>query len=720
MQKLLCFLHLCYYLGMKERILDALAKLGFATREQIIKTARIFDASEIKQAKRLIEEMTETGEIVVSARSKLALPSRAGIVRGKVIANAKGFAFVRPTDGGEDVFISERDLDGAAHGDEVLAQVNIQKPQHGRFRQNHNAGQNRSGKIVRILKRGIEVVVGVFRNNGTYMCVVPTDVRFANEIFIQPQNSLNAKTNQKVVVKITRYPARNDIAEGIVTEVLGDNGDAKVDTLAVVRSFGYNDEFPADALAEAEKIPNVILPEETAKRKDYRKQLVFTVDGEDARDFDDAISLEKNGENYKLFVHIADVSHYVKRNSPIGKEAYRRGTSVYFPDYVIPMLPEKLCNNMCSLRPNEDRLTLSVEMTIDGTGKVLDYEIHEGIICSAYRMTYTEVTKILNSDKEMRKKYGKVVPMIENMAQLAKILIKRRDKMGQLDFDIAEAQIVVNNKYETIDVKRKPRELSDRIIEQFMLITNEVIAKHHHNMHVPFVYRVHESPTPEGIASFVEFASGLGIKLPTLKDDVQPKTLQKILLDVRGTEFEQMISKTMLRSMQKAVYYEKNMGHFGLACRDYCHFTSPIRRLPDLTIHRIIKQTLNGEKLDYNDLGEYVHEVSEQSSLTERKADDAERAVDNLKKAEFMSRKIGEEFDGIISGVIETGVFVELENTVEGFLSKDFLPEQNYMFDEKHLRLIGKIKNYTIGEKIRVKVASVDVPLARIDFMLAH
>ena len=704
---------------MKERILEALAKIGFATREQIIKTARIFDASEIKQAKRMIDEMTETGEIVVSARSKLALPSRAGIVRGKVIANAKGFAFVRPEDGGEDVFISERDLDGAAHGDEVLVQVQQQKKQpRGRFKPSFS-GQNRSGKIVRILKRGIEVVVGVFRNNGTYMCVVPNDTRFANEIFVQPQNAMDAKTNQKVVVKITRYPARNDIAEGVVTEVLGDNGDAKVDTLAVVRSFGYNDEFPSDALAEAEKIPNVISAEELKNRKDYRKQMVFTVDGEDARDFDDAISLEASGENYKLYVHIADVAHYVKKNSPIGKEAYRRGTSVYFPDYVIPMLPEKLCNNMCSLRPNEDRLTLSVEMTIDNTGKVLDYEIHEGIICSSYRMTYTEVTKILNGDKEMQKTYQKVVPMIENMAELAKILIKRRDRMGQLDFDIAEPQIVVNDKYETVDVHKKPRELSDRIIEQFMLITNEVVAKHHHNMHVPFVYRVHESPTPEGIAAFCEFASGLGLSLPPLKDDVQPKTLQKVLLDVRGSEFEQMISKTLLRSMQKAVYYEKNMGHFGLACRDYCHFTSPIRRLPDLTIHRIIKSLLNGEKLNYGELEEYVHDVSEQSSITERKADEAERAVDNLKKAEFMSRKVGEEFDGIISGVIETGVFVELENTVEGFLSKDYLPEQNYMFDEKHLRLIGKIKNYAIGEKIRVKVASVDVPLARIDFMPA-
>lgn len=706
---------------MKERILEALAKLGFATREQIIKTARIFDASEIKTAKRLIEEMTEKGEIVVSARSKLALPSRAGVVKGKVIANAKGFAFVRPEDGGEDVFISERDLNGAAHGDEVLVQVQQQKKQpHGRFKPSFAANQNRSGKILRILKRGIETVVGVFRNNGTYMCVVPNDTRFANEIFIQPQNAMDAKTNQKVVVKITRYPARNDIAEGVVTEVLGDNGDARVDTLAVVRSFGYNDEFPSDALAEAEKIPSVILPEEMARRKDYRKQLVFTVDGEDARDFDDAISLEMSGENYKLFVHIADVSHYVKRNSPIGKESFRRGTSVYFPDYVIPMLPEKLCNNMCSLRPNEDRLTLSVEMTIDNTGKVLDYEIHEGIICSSYRMTYTEVTNILNGNKEMRKKYQKVVPMIENMAELAKILIKRRDKMGQLDFDIAEAQIVVNDKYETVDVHKKPRELSDRIIEQFMLITNEVIAKHYHNMRVPFVYRVHESPTPEGIRAFCEFAAGLGIKLPVIKDDVQPKTLQKILLDVRGTEYEQMISKTMLRSMQKAVYYEKNMGHFGLACRDYCHFTSPIRRLPDLTIHRIIKQTLNGEKLNYNELEEYVHEVSEQGSVTERKADEVERAVDNLKKAEFMSRKVGEEFDGIISGVIETGLFIELENTVEGFLSKDYLEDPHYTFDEKHLCLIGRTKSYRIGEKIRVRVASVDVPLARIDFMLAN
>ena len=454
-------------------------------------------------------------------------------------------------------------------------------------------------------------------------------------------------------------------------------------------------------------------------RKDYSNQIVFTIDGEDARDFDDAISLEMQGDLFKLFVHIADVSHYVKKNSEIDKEAFKRGTSVYFPDYVIPMLPEALSNEMCSLKPNVDRLTLSLEMLIDKNGNVIDHQIFEGVIHSNYRLTYTIVTKILNHDSVLCEKYKNIVPMLDNMSKLTDILIKRRDVMGQLDFNIAECQIVVNDKYETVDIKRKPREKSDRLIEQFMLIANETIAKHFSLLNVPFVYRIHQSPTPEGIARFNDFISALGLINCKISDKSVPKDFQKILIGTKNKPEEQMISKMMLRSMQKAIYYEKNLGHFGLACKNYCHFTSPIRRLADLTIHRIIKSVLHSNlSKDVSTLDSYVHDVSEHASVTEQNADEVERAVDDLKKAEFMSNKVGQSFTGIVSGVIETGIFVELDNTVEGFVPIDKLPMDHYYFEDKRVRLVGRAHEYALGQKLSVKVDNVDVGLSRINFII--
>ena len=702
---------------MEQRIILALEKLGFATQDQILKTARVFDSAERKTAKRVIAELLDEGKIVLSARQKYALPERAGVFKGKLIGNAKGFGFVRPETGGEDVFVGERDLNGAAHGDEVLVRINA-KP---KTRFGHKAGQNRSGEIVRIVARGTSRVVGVFENKGVYCCVVPDDTRFASEVFVAKENTMDAKSGQKVCVQITRYPQRNDIAEGKIIEILGDAGDVKVSTLSIIRAFGYDDVFPDEVLEEAAKIPTTILPADLKGRKDYRKQLVFTIDGEDARDFDDAISLEKQGEFYVLYVHIADVSHYVKRGGAIDKEAFRRGTSVYFPDHVIPMLPESLSNEMCSLKPDVDRLTLSVEMKIDKLGNVVSHNIFEGLIHSSYRMTYTKVTKILQKDPELCKEYAKIVPMLNQMAELTQILIKRRDNMGQLDFDLAECQVVVDENYKTVDIRRKPRDLSDRLIEQFMLITNETVARQFFHMNVPFVYRVHESPTPEGITRFSEFMGALGLK-ERVSAESGPKDFQKILLSVDGLPHETMVSKMMLRSMQKAIYYEKNMGHFGLACRDYCHFTSPIRRLADLTIHRIIKSVLKGEigQNGFAALEEHVHLVGEQASVTERNADEVERAVDELKKAEFMSTKIGEVFDGVVSGAIESGVFVELENTVEGFIPLEDLPQDHYYFEERRVRLVGRGHEFALGQKIRVKVASVEIALARVNFVLAE
>ena len=423
-------------------------------------------------------------------------------------------------------------------------------------------------------------------------------------------------------------------------------------------------------------------------------------------------------EEYVLSVHIADVANYVKEGSQLDKEAFRRGTSVYFPDYVLPMLPKVLSNGICSLNPNEDRLAMSVVMKFDKFGNIKDYGMYEGVIRSNYRMTYTEVTKIFDGDQETKNKYIDVVPMLEKMAELAKILLKRRDDAGQLDFDLPEAQINVDSYGKITEIIKKPRNLSDRLIEQFMVITNEVIARHCSKINLPFVYRVHEDPTPERVSSFKAFIASFGLKLLAGNEGYKPMVFQKLLNQIKDTEFSKPISKIMLRSMQKARYAPENLGHFGLALKDYCHFTSPIRRYPDLVIHRIIKYMLRGE-LTANKLKvleEFVVEASEQASITERNADEAERAVDDLKKAEYMLDKIGEVYEGNISGVTDGGVFVELDNTIEGYIYKENLPEDRYIFDETRYMLVGKRNRYMLGDRIAVRVANVDVNTRHIDF----
>lgn len=699
-------------------VIDVLKRLKFATKEQVFKGIGAFSIESRIKAEKIISELIKNGDVVETARNKLALVKNVGIIKGEVAGNSRGFAFVIPIDKTdcEDLYVAERNLNGAVHGDIVLAKIIDKKSQKGRHKKNQSL--NRSGEIIKILKRGYSSIVGTFHNNGVYYSVVPDDARFAKDVFIQQDHTLSAQNGQKVVVEITRYPGRKDIAEGKIVEILGDASDYKVSTLSIVRNFGYSEEFPEDVIEESKKVPKEVKPKDIIGRKDYRKSICFTIDGDDARDFDDAISLKMDGELYCLFVHIADVSHYVSPTSAIGREAFKRGTSVYFPDYVIPMLPECLSNEMCSLQPNKDRLTLSLEMKINKNGEVVDYEIHEGIINSAFRMTYQKVTKILNKDDDLCKEYAIIVPMLDKMAELTKILIKRRDDMGQLDFDIAECQVVVDENYKTKDIIRKPRDLSDRLIEQFMLIANETIAKHFDKLNIPFVYRVHESPSEEGVKRFVEFTQALGLDGKKLTTSSRPKDFQKFLLESKNQLYETMVSKIMLRCMQKAVYFEKNLGHFGLACRNYCHFTSPIRRLADLTIHRIIKMTINGKLTQDKvaSLEEYVHDVSEQASITERKADEVERAVDDLKKAEFMKDKIGQEFDAVISGVVESGIFVELNNTVEGFIDIDILPSDKYYYEERKIRLVGRKNIYILGAKLRVKLLSVDLPRAHINF----
>jgi len=712
-------------MGFKEKILEVVS----STRQKLLSFDEIakymglvskFDKQALAGA---LNDLVREDKLVFSKRNKYMLPDNAGAIKATIIANPNGYAFARPVGDGEDVFIAERDLNGATHGDTVLVKLQGKHNRFGKGQHKRAQGSRTQGEVISILARGYKTIVGYYKTTAGGGIVIPDDERFADSIFVPASKTKGAVSNNKVVLTITEYPSRTRMAQGEITEVLGDANDFKVSTLSVIRSFGLIEEFPNDALLEAEKVNVPVSSEEIKKRKDFRKELTITIDGEDARDFDDAISLYKKKDHFVLSVHIADVANYVKEGGSIDKEAFRRGTSVYFPDYVLPMLPKVLSNGICSLNPNEDRLSMSVVMEFDKNANIVNYDICEGVIQSNYRMTYTEVTKIFEGDKMLKQKYSDVVPMLEDMAVLAKLLLKRRDVAGQLDFDLPETQINVDSDGRITEIYRKPRNLSDRLIEQFMVITNEVIAKHCSHLNLPFVYRVHEDPLPERIKAFKIFISSFGLKLGGAGGEgYEPKDFQKLLLEIKNTPYSQPISKIMLRSMQKARYYPENLGHFGLALKDYCHFTSPIRRYPDLTIHRIIKYMLHNE-LSPNKLkalDNYVIEASEQSSITERNADEAERAVDDLKKAEYMKDRIGEVFEGNISSVTDSGIFVELDSTIEGFIYKEYLPDDRYIFDQNRYMLVGKRNRYMLGDRLSVRVARVDMNTRHIDFEIAN
>ena len=688
------------------------SKKKIVTEQMLLKVIGLKTSFDMQALKSALNELVKKDKLIKTARGKYMLAEFSSFIRAKMSVTKQGYGFAMPEDPTqEDIFIAERNLNGALHGDIVL--VSVENPRYAKRK-----GDNRSGYVEKILERGYSKIVGLFTVNNGASIVVPDDQRFADSIFISPANTLNAAPNTKVVVDILEYPSRVKMAVGKVTEVLGDAGNVKVTTLSIIRSFNLIEEFPKVVIDEAKAVAVPITPEERVGRKDYTKELVITIDGEDARDFDDAISLKKKDGKYYLQVHIADVSHYVKEGGKIDQEAFKRGTSVYFPDHVLPMLPVELSNDMCSLNPNVDRLAMSVEIIFDDKANILNYNICKGIIHSSYRMTYTAVTKILNGDQETCKEYAKIVPMIQDMAELAKLLINRRDKAGQLDFDIAETQVVVDENYNTIDIVRKPRELSHRVIEQFMVITNEVVAKHFDQLKLPFVYRVHEDPTPERVSAFISFVSGLGLKM---NKAASPRDFQQLLIASKDQPYSSALSKIMLRSMQKARYAPENLGHFGLALKNYCHFTSPIRRYPDLTIHRIISYFLENKLTDrkLNELFEFVEASSIQSSTTERNAEQAERAVDEQKKAEFMQDKIGNVYKAIVSGASDAGIYVELDNTVEGLIYAEKLPADRYVYDQKKFAFIGKKHTYRIGDSIIVKLDQVDIITRHIDFVPA-
>ena len=595
--------------------------------------------------------------------------SKKQLVKGSIVGNSKGYAFLVREDSQEDVFIPASALNNAIHNDEVLIEVFEGKN-----------GKGPEGRVVEILKHNLKTVVGSIQVFKGFSFVVPDNKKISRDVFIKKDKIKNAVYGDKVVVKLTKFSGKN--LEGEVTEVLGpNNGNSLTDVLSIIRSYEFIEEFPEEVLVEAKKVASMPLDNIIPKRKDFRNTLCITIDGDDSKDFDDAVSLEKQGDNFVLGVHIADVGEYVKFGSKLDAEAYKRGTSVYFPNFTLPMLPEELSNGICSLNENEDRLTLSCVMKIDVNGKVVSYDICESVIKSTNRMTYNNVTKILNGDEDLQNKYKHLLPMLQSMQELCLILENKRKQRGSLDFDIPEPKIILDEHLEVKELIKKPRTISERIIESFMLMANETVAEHFQKHKIPFVYRIHEAPDNDKIKSFNDFVSALNLELKDV--DVKPSDIQQFLAKLENHPMKDVINKVLLRAMQKAKYAPDCLGHFGLAAVYYCHFTSPIRRYPDLTIHRIIKEYLRKQLDDTKKqkLKKFVVSSSNQSSVTELAAERAERDVDDYFKARYMKNKIGNEYEGIISGVINFGFFVELDNTIEGFVPLESIEGNNFVYN---------------------------------------
>lgn len=708
-------------MGIKQ-ILTSFMKEPAYRPMDIEELAAIFDIkkNEYKAFKKTLKMMENEGFVIRTKKDRYMIAQgdheQEGLIIGTLQAHAKGFGFLIPDEEGQkDVFIPSNCMKGAMNGDKISVKVTRE----------NTTTKKREGEVVEIIERNTAKIVGVYEDSQNFGFVVSEDPRISKDVFISKKDRNGAKDGDVVTVKITKWPEGNRKAEGVVTEVLGRKGDRGIDILMIIKKLGLPEEFSEKVLKYAENISEEISEEEIRGRRDLRELRMVTIDGEDAKDLDDAVSIEKlkNG-NFRLGVHIADVTHYVKENNPLDKEALKRATSVYLIDRVVPMLPRKLSNGICSLNPRVDRLTLTCFMEIDHKGKVVNHEIVESIIRTNERMTYTDVTKILKDhDEELIKRYDYIYEDFKMMEELCSILREKRTRRGAIDFEIAEAKITLNELGKPIEIKPYDREIANRMIEEFMLAANETVAEHMFLTHLPFVYRIHENPDEEKLAKFKEFIYNLGYTIKWT-EEINPKAFQEILDKVKGKNEETVVSTLLLRSMMQARYAPECSGHFGLAAQYYCHFTSPIRRYPDLQIHRIIKEYLNG-KMDetrINKLKNIVGYASKQSSEMERKAQDAEREVDDLKKAEYMQERIGEEFEGIISSVTSFGVFVELANTVEGLVHITDLDDDYYIFNEAHLSLIGERtkKLYKLGDKVKVECAHVDITNREVFFKITQ
>ena len=699
----------------KERILAYMESEGYVPIKRRDMRAMLSVPQEDREKfENLINELIAEGRVFETKKGKLASPKDLQMATGTFIGHARGFGFVTPDAGGEDIFIPASETMGAMQKDRVLYKV-LHKAEKGK---------KADGVIVRILERGQQRIVGTFEAGSKgYGFVVADDKKIAKDIFISRENTKGAVTGHKVVVEITDYGEDRRNPEGKVIEILGHINDPGVDILSVIRRYELAVEFPEEVYAEIEHLGTDVAEADKKGREDLRDLLTITIDGADAKDLDDAVSLKRLGNgNFELGVHIADVSHYVRENTALDKEAYARGTSVYLVDRVIPMLPHKLSNGICSLNPHVDRLALSCLMEVNGRGEVVSHRILESVINSDYRMTYTAVREILEDGAPaLLEQYAEILPMLEDMEELRQILGEKRRKRGSVNFDLPESKIILDENGKPIDIKPYEKSIATNMIEEFMLVCNETIAENSFWQEMPFMYRSHQEPDEDKLEKMEQFLRGFGYYLRKKDGEIHPRELQKVLQKAEETDEERIITRMVLRSMMQARYTAENGGHFGLAAKYYCHFTSPIRRYPDLEIHRMIKKMLHGE-LDEKASAYYRRKMpdwAKHCSKQERVAEDAERDTDALKKVEFMEDKVGQIYEGIISGVTNWGIYVELPNTIEGMVALSQMDDDYYEFDEKKMLVFGKRtkKSYRLGDKVIVSVAKVDRMMGTIDFV---
>ncbi len=711
----------------------SLKKHGFTFRD-VVRFLDL-DSDDRRSLQHLLDELDSEGVIHRVKKGRYALPSRENLISGVLTCHRDGYGFLVPDDRTifkEDIFIPGRNMEEAFHGDRVLVKVERKNPpsrrNFGRRRVRREEGKERfEGVVVKVLERKHPTIVGRFHEHTRFPFVAPLDARMIHDIRIPYQSSKGAKDGQIVVAVITVPPGRNQIPQGKITGILGRPEDPGIEYKIVEHKFGLPVAFSAKALEEAEALPDRVLKEDRAHREDFRDEVLVTIDGETARDFDDAVSLKKlPSGNFLLGVHIADVSHYVREGMALDEDAYERGTSVYFPDRAIPMLPPKLSSGLCSLKPGVDRLVLSALMEINDKGRMLGCRLVQGVIRSRERMTYTAAAKILSKrDFIEKERYAELIPLFETMKELCLILSKKRYRRGAVDFDLPEPDIQFDKNGKVISVLPAERNIAHRIIEEFMLQANECIAEHLTSSGGPALYRIHEEPDPTKVDEFAEFAAALGYKLERQDGHYRPKDFQKFVALLEGKPEQRFITYLMLRSFMQARYSEINVGHFGLAAAEYTHFTSPIRRYPDLIVHRLLKESL--EKQPSPEWREIISQrmpgIASHTSSRERIANEAEREIEKIKKVQFMSDKIGDEFEAIVFSVTRQGFFVELlDHFVEGFTPAFTLVDDSYIYKEHTHSFIGERlrRRFQLGTKVRVRLDSADIETARLGFSIVN
>ena len=661
------------------------------------------------ELKKVLDSLEAEGKVHVSSKGKYSKGEAKRLV-GTFTSHARGFGFVTIEGEAEDIFISEDDMNGAFHNDQVEVVIKAAP-----------AGKRKEGKITKVLSHGTTTLVGYFEKSKNFGFVRPDNQRFVKDVFIPLERSKGAVTGHKVVVELTKYGGDNKKPEGKVIEIIGHVNDPGTDIMSIVKGYDLPTSFPEKVLNQAERVAKDVSEADMAGRMDLRDWQMVTIDGEDAKDLDDAISITRDGNNYILGVHIADVTNYVQENSALDREAVKRGTSVYLVDRVIPMLPHTLSNGICSLNAGVDRLALSCIMTINEKGAVVDHTIAETVVRIDERMSYTSVKKILEEKDEVEtSRYKDLVPMFELMAELSGILREKRRQRGSIDFDFPETKMILDENGKPIDIKPYDRNVATKIIEDFMLLANETVAEDYFWQEIPFVYRTHESPDEDKVKKLATFINNFGHSLHISNKEVRPKEIQKLLAKVEGTAEEALISRLALRSMKQAKYTAENTGHFGLAAQYYCHFTSPIRRYPDLQIHRIIKENLRG-RMNEDRRSHYdaiLTDVAKKSSERERLAEEAERETIKLKKVEYMAERIGEVFEGVISSITKWGVYVELPNTIEGLIHVTNMYDDHYNYIEDTYEMVGEHtgRTYKLGQTVMVRVIGTNKPDRTIDF----